>query len=123
LFKETHWAAVTSNIIWDLGITAITSATASPQTCSGKKMQAALFIGNTYERIAEEAAVGSGRHLRTALELFDCGADRHAAAISGIRSALGHAVATPGYVDRPQIDKAAQVYGIVERNVALACAA
>ena len=33
LFPDTSWAAVTSNITWDIGTTALTSATMSPGTC------------------------------------------------------------------------------------------
>ena len=47
LFPDTHWAAVTSNVIWDVGTTALTSATASPETCSGAKVEAAMFINET----------------------------------------------------------------------------
>ena len=69
LFTETKWAAVTSNVIWDLGITAITSATASPETCSGKKVETAQFIIDNYDNLAEETAKGQGTHLIAMLGL------------------------------------------------------
>ena len=123
LFHDIPWAAVTSNVIWDLGSTAITSATASPQTCSAKKVQAALFIGHTYERLAEEAAAGSGEHLSTALSLFECSGDQQAAAIAQLRGPLGKAVSATGYMDGTPIQKAAGLYSIMESTAAVHCGA
>ena len=121
LFKETKWAAVTSNIIWDLGSTAITSATASPQTCSGKKIEAALFIHHTYDKLAEETASGKGEHLTTVLNIFECDSAHHANAVHQIRGEMGHAVATPNYIDQSHIDKASNFYSIVEKAVSASC--
>jgi hypothetical protein len=123
LFPETHWAAVTSNVIWDLGATAITSATSSPQTCSGKQVKAALFIGNTYEELAEETAAGQGEHLTTVLNLFACDAARHAGAIKQVRSEMAQAVATPNYMNQTRLQKAALYYFAVERAANRNCSA
>ena len=123
IFSETKWAAVTSNVIWDLGITAVTSATMSPQTCSGKKVVAALFIRDTYDKLAEETATGHGEHLRTALNLFGCANAQHAEATHQVRGAMGRSVSAPGYVDRSSIDKAANFYTIIETAANTSCAA
>lgn len=122
LFPEVHWAAISSNVIWDLGTTAVTSATASPQTCSGKKVAAALFIRDTYERLAEETAQGQGEHLATALSLLDCAGPQQAAAVAATRSTLGTLVAQPSYGTLTRIDKAAQYYGAIHTAVTQACA-
>jgi hypothetical protein len=121
LFTETKWAAVTSNVIWDLGLTALTSATASPQTCSGKKIAAALFIHHTYDKLAEETASGQGEHLTTVLNIFECDNSRHVNAVRQIRGAMGHAVATPNYIEQTHIDKASNYYSIVEKAVNTSC--
>lgn len=121
IFTETKWAAVTSNIIWDLGITAITSATSSPQTCNGKKMAAALFINDTYERLAEETATGRGEHLTTVLNLFECPGSRHAEAAHQIRNAMGMSVSNPDYTDRSRVQKASGFYSIIETAVSNSC--
>jgi hypothetical protein len=123
LFPNTHWAAVTSNIIWDLGTTAVTSATSSPQTCKGKNLQAAMFIGTTYDELAEETAAGKGRHLSAMLNLFGCSADRHAGAILQVRATMGKAVAASGYADLSHIDKASTYFNAAEKAVANSCAA
>ena len=123
LFTETKWAAVTSNVIWDLGITAIISATASPQTCSGKKVTAALFIRDTYDTLAEETAAGKGEHLAVAMSMFGCAGAAEQAAVLQVRGAMAAAVAAPGYVDQKPIDKAADFYAIMDKAAGASCAA
>lgn len=123
LFPDTKWAAVTSNVIWDIGITAIISATASPQTCQGNKVVAALFIRDTYANLAEETAAGKGEHLMTVLNLFGCEGSHHAGAVKQIRSAMGNAVAAPGYVDQPALEKDANFYSIIDTAVSANCSA
>jgi hypothetical protein len=121
LFTDTHWAAVTSNVIFDLGITALISATASPQTCSGKKKLAALFIRDTYSNLAEETAAGQGEHLATVLNIFGCESSHQLDAVQEIRNATGQAVSVSGYADQAQLDKAANFYLIVESAVKKHC--
>jgi hypothetical protein len=121
LFSDTKWAAVTSNIIWDIGITAIISATASPQTCQGNKVVAALFIRDTYANLAEETAAGQGEHLTTVLNIYGCDGSRHASAVKQIRGAMGQAVAAPGYVDQAPLVKDANFYSIIDNAVSTNC--
>ena len=70
LFPNTGWAAVTSNVIWDVGTTAVISATASPETCSGSSAQAAKFINDTYDSVIEDTARGDGEYVATLLEIY-----------------------------------------------------
>lgn len=121
LFKETSWAAVSSNVIWDLGSTAITSATASPQTCQGKNLKVALFINDTYKELAEEAAAGQGKHLTTALNILECESSRHPTAIQAIRNAMSQTVSNPGYANQTHLEKSADFYGIINNAVSNSC--
>jgi hypothetical protein len=114
LFPDTDWAAVSSNVIWDIGTTAIISATASPQTCSGKNVKAAMFIGNTYDKLAEETAAGQGEHLTTVLNLFDCGPAQHAGAMQALRSAMRNEVSSQNYMGQTKLEKASNYYFIAE---------
>jgi len=63
IFPNHHVAAATSNIIWDLGTTAVTSATLSPETCSNVHAKTAKFIIDNYENLIEDIAKGEGEHL------------------------------------------------------------
>jgi hypothetical protein len=121
LFPETKWAAVTSNVIWDIGITAITSATASPQTCSGKTVAAAVFISNAYDNLAEETATGKGEHVAAVLNILECNSAKHDAAARQIRTSMQAAVARPDYVDLSRVQKASNFYSIVDRAVSTSC--
>lgn len=123
LFPETHWAAVVSNVIWDVGTTAVTSATMSPQTCSGKKVKTALFIRDTYEQLAEEIARGKGEHVAAALEMFQCAPAQRAAAIDEVRADMGKAIAVPGYAEQQHLEQAGQLYNIIEKAASRSCAA
>lgn len=123
LFSNTGWAAVTSNVIWDFGITAITSATMSPETCSGKNMAAALFINDTYESIAEETARGEGEHLTTLLNILECDTARHSAAISNARADLATQVGTEGFEAQSHTEKAAGMFNAMDKAVSLNCLA
>src|ERR1700716_1537447 len=62
IFEETTWAAVSSNIIWDLGTTAVISDQSSQNNCNSKKAKTALYIGATYANLSEETVKGDGKH-------------------------------------------------------------
>ncbi len=123
LFSETKWAAVTSNVIWDVGTTAVTSATASPQTCNGKQVAAATLINDTYEKLVEETARGDGEHLTSLLNILECGEARQGLAIEATRSAMGALVADPGYATQDRTQKAARFYEAVDSAVSKSCSA
>lgn len=123
LFPNTHWAAVTSNVIWDIGTTAVTSATASPQTCNGKSVKTALFIRDTYNTLAEETARGEGEHLSTVLTMMECGSSQQPAAIQAARTAMAQQVSSPEYSAQSALDKAAAFYSVMESAVNLSCSA
>ena len=123
LFSETKWAAVTSNVIWDLGTTAVISATASPQTCSGKKVAAARFINTTYAALAEETAAGRGEHLTAVLDILGCKSEQRPAAVSMIRYNMGQTVAKPRYLKQTHLEKAGDFYQIIDTAVTASCTA
>lgn len=121
LFGDTKWAAVTSNTIWDLGSTALTSATSSPETCSGKKVVAAKFISDTYSNLAEEAASGQGEHLTTVLNIMECDSANHSLANQQIRVAMKHSVSDAGYMSQPRLEKAYNLYTIITDAATATC--
>lgn len=123
LFSDTKWAAVTSNVIWDVGTTAVTSATASPETCSGKQVAAAAFINNTYEELAEQTARGEGEHLSALMNIFECGATQQGRAISATREAMAEVVAQPHYATQDRTQKASRFYEVVNTAVGKSCSA
>ncbi len=113
LFPSVSWAAVTSNVIWDFGTTGLTSATASPETCSGKNIAAAIFINDTYESLAEETAKGEGEHLTTLLNIFECGNNKQAV-ISTLRSDMGESLSSSAYDAKSHTEKASSYYDMAK---------
>lgn len=115
LFPDTHWAAVTSNVTWDVGTTAVTSATMSPETCNARKMEAAQFILDSYENLAEETAKGQGENLTAMLDIFGCQQSQKTDVIMSIRSDMAKMVATKSYSQQSNIDKASDYYNAVNQ--------
>lgn len=113
LFPETHWAAVTSNVIWDVGTTAVISATASPETCQGAQAQTAQFIFDTYDSIVQQTAAGSGEHLTAMLNILGCSQQSHAAIISDVRQGVASQVSASDYADKALIEKASDYYDVL----------
>jgi hypothetical protein len=110
LFPEHKVLAVTSNVIWDIGTTAVTSATASPETCSGKKATAAKFILESYESLAEETARGQGEHLAALMNILEVDAAKQAGVIANLRAQMSEKVTQPGYNSANKLDKSNDYY-------------
>lgn len=88
IFDDNGTAAAISNVIWDLGTTAISSNISSKDSCNGIKVAAAEFINSTITNIEEETVVGEGEHLTAMLNLMGCEASAHSAIIQDVRADL-----------------------------------
>lgn len=121
LFPDTHWAAVTSNVIWDLGTTAVTSATASPETCSGTNVETAQFIIDNYNNLVEETAKGQGEYLTTVLDIQGCAKNMQHGAMLAIRSDMAQHVGSDFYHEQNQIEKASDYYNAVTSALGSSC--
>lgn len=117
LFPNTHWAAISSNVIWDLGTTALTSATASPETCSAKKAKTAQFIFDNYDNLAEETAKGQGDHIVALFNVLGCQASAHRNIIAAVRLDMAKVVGQPSYTDQNIVMKASDYYNVVNSAV------
>jgi len=122
LFSDTKWAAVSSNVIWDLGTTAVASATASPETCSGKKVEVAEFISHSYDNLIVETSKGEGEYLTAMLNIYGCSTDSQPAIIDGVRANTASLVASDEYFAQSKVEKMSNYYTVVN-NQAQDCAA
>lgn len=113
LFSEHKVLAVTSNVIWDVGTTAVTSATASPETCSGKNVTAAKFILDSYESLAEETARGQGEHLAALLNILEVNEANHKTVIDSLREQMAEKVNAAGYTSADKLQKSSDYYASV----------
>lgn len=92
IFDDNGTAAAISNIIWDLGTTAVSSKISSEDSCNGMNVAAAKFIQNNYNVVIEETSQGSGEHLSTMLNILEVDKADHAKAIASIRSEMASKV-------------------------------
>ncbi len=117
IFDETKWAAVISNVIWDAGITATTSAVSSKNTCEGKRVVAALFINETYVNIEEETASGSGSHVTAMLNILGCDSSAQKDILASMRTDFSKSVNTASYVQKSNTEKAQEYYLLLDKKV------
>lgn len=110
IFDDNETAAALSNIIWDLGTTAVTSATLTPSTCTSEALQVAEFIDQTYDVLALETANGHGQHLNTALDLVGCSVTADAQAVATLRNDLSATLGSAAYADMDHADKGFAYY-------------
>ena len=121
LFPNTSWAAVSSNVIWDVGSTAVTSATASPDTCTGSDAATAQFIFDTYDSLVGETSKGSGEYLTAMLNIYGCAVPTHNEVIYRIRSQMTDNVASVGYIGKSLIEKSSDYYDVVKSAASNSC--
>ncbi|GHG59644.1 hypothetical protein GCM10010919_02370 [Alishewanella longhuensis] len=93
IFDDNGTAAAISNVIWDLGTTAVSSNVSSQDSCNGLKVAAAEFINSTITNIEEETVIGEGQHLTAMLNLMGCEVAAHSAIIQDVRADLDVSVA------------------------------
>ena len=117
IFDETPGAAAISNIIWDFGTTAVTSAGSSKNTCEGKNTYAANFIFETYPNIEEETVNGNGVHLNAMLNILGCDSSSHSAIISNVRGQFSDSIQKESFADQTRLDKSIQYYNILQQEI------
>ncbi|MFM9890716.1 MAG: DUF3015 family protein [Rickettsiales bacterium] len=110
LFPDTSWAAVTSNVIWDLGSTALSSALSSPEMCSPKKVKTAKLILETLPQLEKDVAMGQGKYLTAMMETAGCAPSVQGKVATKLRASYASTVSTPEYATQSRTDRAAAFY-------------
>ena len=118
IFTNTGWAAAISNIIWDLGTTAVTSNISSQNTCGSNNAKVAMFIGTTYANIEEETVKGGGQHVNTMLNILRCDPASHDNIIGAVRTQFSQSLLHDDYAQKTSLVKAEEYYNIVQAKVA-----
>ncbi len=85
VFPNNGAASAISNIVWDLGTTAVSSALSSPDQCQGSTIQVAAFVARGYDHISRETVVGDGEYLRTLMDGLNCDPAIQAALLADVR--------------------------------------
>jgi len=114
---ENNVAAAISNVIWDVGTTAVTSATASPETCNGKEVEAAAFIFESYEDLVVESSHGEGEHLDALLTILAVTDDSKANVVSELRVELANLISASNYSEQSAVQRAESLYNVLIDSV------
>ena len=88
IFDDNGTAAAISNVIWDLGTTALSSKISSADSCNGKRTKVAMFIQDNFDVVMEQTSAGEGSHLTAMLDMLDVSADARNAVVANVRSAM-----------------------------------
>jgi hypothetical protein len=122
LFPNTSWAAVTSNVIWDAGTTAVISATASEETCSGSAVEVAQLIHDKYDMLETDIMLGSGSNLAALSGLLQC---EDSIMPSSVATDLTQILATADYATSSRIEKSSKLFDAIASNqqVTTSCSA
>lgn len=111
--SEARITALILNITWDFGTTALTSHTASPDTCANRAGAVAAFVGENYETLAKQTAQGEGDHLTALLGFAGCQETQMAASTSMLRNEIAGQISNSDYSQWSQNQKAEAYYQAV----------
>lgn len=114
---EMPAVAVITNVIWDLGTTATTSALSSEETCKGGQGEQAAFIMDTYPNLEKDLAVGNGVHLTTLLGMAGYDAEMQPEAAAALRTEFTKLVADADYSTRTRYENAEKLFVIFQAQV------
>ena len=88
IFDDNSTAAAISNVIWDLGTTAVSSKVSSVESCDGKEIKTAQFIQDNYKKVLEETSQGEGSHITAMLNMLEIEANEHTDVVKSVRLAM-----------------------------------
>lgn len=117
VFPENGTAAAISNVIWDLGTTAVSSKISSPDSCEGERVKAAMIIQRSYAQISIETAVGHGEHLDALADLYQCSPAARPALVADLRSSMSRALSEPNFAQGETAAKAERFFADFETSV------
>lgn len=110
IFSGTPWAAVTSNIIWDLGLTGSLSTSSSEDQCAGKGASVGKFLYQNYALIEEQTIIGKGEHLAALFNILDCNKQGREEITRELRSNLSDYIQSNQYENSDKMKKVQSFY-------------
>lgn len=123
IFKDVAAGAVISNVIWDLGTTAVSSNASSPETCESSRAKGAAMIQQGIDVLETETAQGQGEYVAAVLNTMGCESADHTAVVEAVRADFAKDASVAGYQDKSQTERAQAYYQNVESKVAAQCKA
>lgn len=114
IFPTVAWAAATSNAIWDLGTTALSSASMSPEMCNAKKVKTASLIIETLEAMEADVANGGGTYTTALTDTMGCDSYSRSAIIAETRANYANVISQADYSNQSRQERAAGLYNSVK---------
>lgn len=105
--------AIISNVTWDLGTTAATSDSMSPDMCQGGNVRAAVLINEAFPSVEKDLASGQGAHLSALQNVANC------ESVASVRAQYGQYAQTSAYSAASQKQNAEALYSIVQKSCAM----
>jgi len=115
---DMKWLAVTTNVTWDVGTTAVISAVSSPNTCNGGRAETAQYITKTYASLEAETAVGEGKYLQAMADVMVCSAEVRPVLFQRVRQEMAPVMSQTGFADMDRVKKAETYFNVVDRLAA-----
>jgi hypothetical protein len=109
--------ASSSNAIWDLGSTALTSATSSPEMCRDRKAESAKLILETLPELEKDVALGEGKYLLALTEVMGCDAPFLNEINSNLRITYAQKISDKEYGNKTEIQRATDLYNAVKLTI------
>ena len=123
VFPDNGVAAAISNVIWDLGTTAVTSASASEESCNATRVQTARFVTESLPNLEEEIVKGEGQHLTAMLNLMGCAAAQQNIVSTAIRNDFSSVMTHATYSEMDVQQKAESLFTVAENATTGSCKA
>jgi len=117
IFTDIPVGAIISNLIWDLGTTALTSSGVSKENCKGQTVAAAKFITHTYANLEEQTVKGDGKHLHAMLDILGCNDSSHQGIIHSVRNRFSNTLQSSNYSAQAPVAKAENYYNLVNATI------
>jgi len=115
IFDDNTTAAAISNVIWDLGTTAVSSKISSVDSCAGNKnVAAAELIQHKTAAIESDVVMGAGDSLASLMDVLEV-KDRDLFA-SAVQADLLEVAATADYQKLDVTAKAQAIYAIAVKH-------
>ena len=123
VFPDNGVAAAISNVIWDLGTTAVTSASASEDNCNATRVQIARFVTESLPNLEEEIVKGEGQHLTAMLNLMGCDTAQKNVVSNTIRNDFSSVMSHATYSEMDLQQKAESLFSVAENAATGSCKA
>lgn len=120
--QETrNLVAISTNVTWDLGTTAISSNVSSPASCSGGEVKTAALIIQTYPQLESDLAMGEGMHLTSLLNAAGCATEQHSEVVNNLRPDFAQSVSSDSYTSKTRFEQAETLHQQFIKHAAASC--